>query len=315
MKKTLLLVSGWALATSLWAAPMRVALMDFEDQTGQAADQSLGGAIKPGALAAKGVMLMSQQLLTQTNFTLIDRRDFIAQIEKLAPRDMGRSTPTKPSFIHAAQALRADAVLRGSLLSFSSGKQVVNQGGYKTDFSTLSCRVSLEALDPVDGSVIVVANGTARGQFRQTDQSYTVLSEDDAVGLLEKALNEALPRLQTAISERQARAEARPKLRLSVKTSADPAMVEIDGILVGTTPLERVEVYQGDHVLTIGKPGYRDITKRILFERDAQIEVPMMRTELTAEEQKDILEKIRLNVISVDPGMRITPLPIIAPMQ
>lgn len=301
------LVSG-GLALSGRAAPLRVALMDFEDQTGQASEQALGGTLKPGSLAAKGVVLMSAQLLHQTNLTLIDRRDFIEQMEKLRPSDSGKHTPTRPTFIHAAQALRADAVLRGSLLSFSSGKQVVNQGGYKTDFATLSVRVALEALDPVDGAVIGIANGAARSQYRQTDATYTVLSEDDAVALFDRALGEATAQLNRTLAERQARAAARPKVRLSVKTSADPALVEIDGILVGSSPVDRLEIYQGDHVLTIGKPGYRDITKRILFERDSAVEVPMMRVELTAEEKRDILEKIRLNVITTDPGIVVTPL-------
>ena len=290
-------VVGTAVAS---AAPIRVALMDFQDQTGMKADAALGGGMAPGALADKGLYLLGQQLLDQESFSLIDRRDFMSQVEKLRPKNQGEKTPTKPSFIQAAQALRADVVLRGSLLSFSTGKEVVDQGGYKTEFFTLSLRVSIEALDSVDGSVVAMVDGAAQDKFRQTDSHYTELSEDDTIRLMEKAIGTATPKLISALQGKTSKLESRPKVKLSVKTSADPALVEIDGLLVGTSPIQNLELYQGDHVLTVGKGGYRDITKRIMFEKSTEIEVPMMRTELSADEMKDILEKARLSVTSVN---------------
>ncbi len=294
-------------SVTLAADPYRVALLDFDNQTGMKPDAALGGAINPDALAQKGVALLSEDLLNSGNFALIDRRDFMAQMEKLRLTDSGKPTPVKPSFIQAAQALGADVVLRGSLQSFSAGKNVVNQGGYKTEFAKLSLRVGLEALDATDGSVLAMANGAADGQFRQTDASYTEISEDDAMNLFSKAIAQALPKLQGALDARQAKLAARPKVKLSITTTADPAMIEVDGILVGTSPLKDFEVYAGDHVLTVGKPGYRDITKRILFQKDSTVEVPMMRTELSAEEWKDILEKVRMTAIIGDPGIVVTP--------
>ena len=280
--------------------PIRVAVMDFEDQTGQQSDAKLGGTINPAALAAKGVTALTRDLVGAEGFVLIDRRDFINQIEKAQPMDSGKPAAAKPTFVQAAQALNADAVLRGYLESFSTGKQVINQGGYKTEFATLSLRLSVQALDPVDGTVIAVADGVARNNIRQTDSTYTEISEDDALDLMDQALAKAVPQLRKALEQRQAREAARPRVKLNIKTSADPAMIEVDGLLVGTTPLEGLQVYQGDHVLTIGKPGYRDITKRIMLEKDTAIEVSMIRTELSADEMKEILEKARLNIISTD---------------
>ncbi|MFH0880184.1 MAG: PEGA domain-containing protein [Lentisphaerota bacterium] len=304
MKKMLFFVL-LSMAGVCMAEPFRVALMDFDDQTGMKPDEMLGGAILPGALAAKGVNLLGKDLLNQEAFTLVDRRDFLSQMEKMRPTDSGKATPTRPSFIQAAQALGADVVIRGSLQSFSSGKNVVNLGGNKTEFAILSLRVSLEALDAVDGSVIAMADGVASEKIRQTEQNYTALSEEDAIGLMEKSIAQAIPDLKSSLDKRQAKLEARPKVKLSVKSNADPALVEIDGILVGSTPIENLEIYTGDHVFVVGKPGYRDITKRIMFEKDTTIEVPMMRTELSAEEMKDVLEKIRMNVMVGDPGLVI----------
>ena len=120
-KPWLKMLAGVALTGTVWAAePMRVAVMDFDDQTGQRADAKLGGSVAPAALTAKGAFLVGQKLLGQKEFTLIDRRDFIAQMEQEQPTNQGKKTAARPTFIHAAQALRADAVLRGSLMSLST---------------------------------------------------------------------------------------------------------------------------------------------------------------------------------------------------
>ena len=298
-----ILVAGAVVASVASAESIRVALMDFEDQTGMKSDIALGGGIASGALAGKGVFFLSEQLVGKEGFTLVDRRDFLDQLAKLQPTDNGKETPTKPSFIQAAQSLNADVVLRGSLLSFSTGKKVVDQGGYKTEFSTASLNVGIEALDSVDGSVVAMVNGSADGNFRQTAATYTVMSESDVIALMQKAIAQAIPNLENALQTRLSKLASRPKVKFSVKTSADPALVEIDGILVGTSPIQNLELYQGDHVLTVGKTGYRDITKRIMFEKSTEIEVPMMRTELSAEEMKEILEKARLDMISVNGGV------------
>lgn len=288
-----------------WAQPQRVAVLEFEDLSGMRSDPRLGGVITPASMAEKGVYLVGKKLANREDFVLIDRRDFMAQMEQVQLFDSGRPTPVRPSFLHAAQALRADAVLRGNLVSFSTGKQIVNQGGYRTELDTVSIRVALEALDAVDGAVIAVADGVARGQYRQTDAAQTILGEDDLVQLMEDAVSKAVPSIVQALETRAAQREARPTIKLSVRTTSDPALVEIDGLLVGTTPLEGFEIYKGDHVLTIGKPGYRDITKRILFEHDTLVEVPMLRTELTAEEIKDMVDSIRVHAFIGEPGLVI----------
>ena len=306
MKKTGLIAVALLMAAAVsWAEPIRVVLLDFDNQAGTKPEGDLAGSVSPDAIAGKGVYLLSKSLLGKDTFTLIDRRDFINQIEKLEPKDNGQKTPTKPTFIHAAQALKADVILRGSLMSLSPSKQVVNQGGIKTEFNNLALRVAIEALDPVDGSVIAMADGVVSANFRQTDQHYSVLSEEDVIDLMGKAIADAVPTIEKSVESRQAKAAARPKIKLSVKTSADPALLEVDGILVATTPVENLEIYQGDHVMTVGKAGYRDVTKRIMFDKSSSIEVPMLRTELSADEWKSVLEKARLNILNYQPDLII----------
>lgn len=296
-----LLMIGVGVATA--QSPSRVAVLEFQDQTGMKADALQGGGIAPGAMAEKGVFVLGKTLANRAGFTLIDRRDLMEQMEKLQPMDQGEKTPTKPSFLQAAQLLRADVVLRGSILSLSSGKQMVNQGGYQADLSTLSVRVGLEALDAVDGSVIAASDGVARHSVRQTANVQTQLGEDDVLMLMEKAVSEAVPALEKALVARAEQQKQRPTIKLAIKTDADPALVEIDGVLVGSSPIEEIAVYQGDHVLTISKPGYQQVTKRILLEKDSRIEAPMLREQLTAEEWAKIYEKASLKIIKADPGV------------
>ncbi len=307
MKRCMTILGLWMVATVCVSAmpPLRVAVLEFEDQTGMRSDARLGGAMDRGSLAERGVFMLGKHLVNQDGFVLIDRRDFLEQMERQRLFDDGRPTPTKPSFLQVAQALRADAVLRGNLTSFSPGTRTVNQGGYRSEFSTLSVRVSLEALDAVDGAVIAVADGGAQTQVRQTASLQTELGESEILDLLDEAVANAVPQLERTLMDRAEAQRDRPTVQISVETTADPALVEINGILVGSTPLENFEVYVGDHVLTIGKPGYRDITKRILFEHDARIEVPMLRTKLTADELKEVLDSMRIHAFLGEPGLVI----------
>lgn len=297
---------GLTLAAAVSAAePLRVAVLDFDNEAGAGPDAALAGGVTPAALAKKGMSVVGERLLGQEGFVLIDRRDFIARLEREKGND---PKAPQPSFLRAAQALNADVVLRGQLQGFSAAKQTLRQGGYDTEMTRLAVRVALEALDTHDGTVAAISTGTADTTVRQTKEMQTSFGEDDQVKLLEKAVDAALPALKTALARRAEAARQRPTVKISVKTSADPALVEIDGLLVGSTPLENYAVYQGDHTITIGRAGYRDVSKRVLLDRDSRIDVPMIRTELSADEIKQILEKVRMNMIIGEPGLTILPL-------
>ena len=292
---------------SLSAAPIRVAVLDFQDQTGMKADPLLGGAVSSGAMADRGVFLLGKLLAGKEGFTLIDRRDLLAQMERAKPSDMGEKSPVRPVWLHAAQLVRADAVLRGTLMTMSAGKQMVNQGGFSTELSMMSLRVGVEALDANDGSVLAAADGVARESIRQSEAVKTLLGEDDLIVMMEKAVGDAIPKITAALQKRAEMQKQKPTAMLTVKTSADPALVEVDGVLVGSTPLTSFEVYAGDHVLNISKPGYMMINKRILMAKDTQIDVPMLREKMTMEELKEIYDKSQLTVIQGGSGLLVQP--------
>ncbi|MGI6086721.1 MAG: PEGA domain-containing protein [Kiritimatiellia bacterium] len=282
--------------TAAMAAPMRVALLDFDNTATLSDSSSALAGVTPQALAAKGATALGTALANRPDFVLVDRRDFVRRMQPVSPSADGQKY--QPSFLQAAQAVNADLVLRGTLLSYAPGKQIVNLGENRTEFTTLTLRVALEVLDAHDGSVIASENGVARREFRQTDSLQTVLGEDELVELLQTAIDKAIPGLQSALAKRRQQLLERPRVKLSVRTSADPALIEIDGMLIGTTPLTDFAVYSGDHVLTVGKAGYQDVNKRILVQNDMTIEVPMLRTQMSADEIKEVLEKSRLNVVS-----------------
>lgn len=295
MKKNLLSTFILALVPFVaLAAPLRVALLDFEDDTGSKPDAGTAGVVNTATLAKKGVDLMSKQLMDQKNYILIDRRDFIAKLQQATPKEIKEGQP-RPAFIQAGQMLGASAVLGGSLSSFSTSREKYNLGGIKTDLTKLSLRVTLRALDVVDGSVIALVDGVAEQSFRQTDSVQTTLGEEDILTLMESAIAKSIPKLNAALTQHQTTGQ-RPKAVLNIDSTSNPALVEIDGILVGTTPVLGLEVYQGDHTLTISRPGYVTMAKRIMVDRKFQVTAPMFRTDLTAEERKEILDKAQTRV-------------------
>lgn len=269
----------------------RVALLDFTDETGQKSDALLGGKLDTKAFAEKGTYVLARELVNGAGYQVIDRRDLVRQMEKQQFMDDGRKTAVKPSFIQAAQQLNADAVLRGSLISLSTGSENIKQGGYNVSFDTVSVRVMIEAIDAIDGSVIAVAEGVNKNRFRQTDNVQTEMGEDDMFEMLQAAMKQAMPDLKSSLDEKLVANDELPKIYLTVDSTDNPAMIEIDGVLVGTTPADRLEVYRGDHVLSITRPGYEAMTKRINLATDATIKVPMLRTDLTAEEKKEIMSQ------------------------
>ncbi len=279
----------------------RVAVLDFDNQSGPLPSYVPSSALGPAQLSEKGAFLLNKRLAQEPGFRLIDRRDFFTQMEKFQ-----KDTEAQTSFLRAAQQLNADVVLRGTLMSLSSSRSAVHQGGYTAYLDDFSVRVGIEALDTRDGSVLAAADGVASRRFRQTDNVQTILGEDDVLQLMEGALQETIPAIKDALTRKQEEFKNKSKVKVSITTSADPALVEIDGLLIGSTPLADFEVYQGDHTITIGKAGFRDVSKRVLFEKDTKIEVPMLRTELTADEMKEVLDNSRVNLYQgIEPGFII----------
>jgi len=282
------------------ASPVRVVILDFEDNSGMASDKQLGGAVDTEALASKGAFLMTSQMLGMADYVLVDRRDFMSQMSKRRLDDEGKPTSLRPSYLDATRALNADVLLKGSMMSFSTGKQKINQGGYQTEMAKVSMSIAIQAQNIVDGGVIAMAIGSSSKSFRQTDAMQTELSENDILEIMSDALAKAIPKVTQGINSKMTELATRPRLNLALSTTDDPAMLEIDGVLVGTTPTDGLELYMGEHLLHVSRPGYESITKRVNLSKDTTIQVPMLRTDLTADERKEILKSADLKAYLMD---------------
>ncbi len=301
MKNRLLLLVMLVVAVGMAKAePIRVVILDFEDNSGMTSDKQLGGTVDTKALADKGAFLMTSQMLGSADFVLVDRRDFMSQMSKRRLDDEGKPTSLKPSYLDAARALNADVLLKGSMMSFSTGKQKINQGGYHTIMAKVSMSVSIQAQNVVDGGVIAMSIGSASKSFRQTDAMQTELSEDDILDLMGDALAKSIPKVTQGINSKMTELASRPRVKLNLATTEDPAMLEIDGVLVGTTPFNGLEIYKGEHLLHVSRPGYESITKRMNLSQDTTIQVPMLRTDLTADEKVEILKSAELKAYLMD---------------
>ncbi len=298
MKTMLLIVTIACLAFTSQAEPARVILLDFEDQTGMTADRRLGGVLDREQLASKGIYLTAEKLLEYPGIRLIDRRDFMAGLRE--SDEMAGETAHRVSRLEVARALNADILVRGSLTAFSEGRRIVRQGGHEAEFTRVSLRVVLEALDVVDGAIVAIGSGRAAKDLRQTASLQTVLGEDDILELFDMAVSDAVPSLTAGLEKRLEALQERGRVKLTVETTDDPAMVEINGVLVGTTPLEELPLYPGDHLIRVSRAGYETIRRRIMVSSDMKVTVPMLRTDLTVEERRDILQSADMRIFIFD---------------
>jgi hypothetical protein len=273
----------------------KVAVLEFENQATSSNAAEILGNINANMIAQKGIYALSSSIGNNQDFRLIDRHDFLREIAQLKSATQTKKEPV--SYLKAAQSLNADAVIKGALISLAPGTEIITQGGYKTRFVSLSLRVMIQALDTIDGTVIAVGEGSASRKFRQSHAKQTRLSEDQVFELLKQAVNQAVGSVNDILNTRLAHQDKQKKVLLSVKTDSDPAIVEIDGMVIGTTPLNGFKLYAGDHKLTVGKAGYRDVNKYILINTNTAIEIPLLKTELDAEELKDVLENMRMDVL------------------
>lgn len=315
MKNTLAILLVLFCTVTAKAQPFKVVTLDFTDEVGVSfrdkttQGNNLSSKINSKLFSEKGIYFLQKALLESPEFVLIDRRDFVRQIERLQPRDGSdptgrffatkeRKTPLKPTFFSAARTLGGDALLRGSLISLSTSKQKINQGGWKTEFVDLKLRVMIQALSTQDGSVLAMEEGKASRKFRQTQSVQTEIGEDDLLQLYEDAVASTIPNLEKALAK-HLRSYNSNKYKIWVTTTADPAMIELDGILIGSTPSDGIALSQGDHTLSISKPGFQDITKKIMVRGNLKINVPMISNQLNAQERERAFSNLNLRIIEI----------------
>lgn len=139
----------------------------------------------------------------------------------------------------------------------------------------------LQALDTVNGGVMAVEEGKASRKFRQTASVQIEIGEDALLDLYQEAIAAAVPGIEKQL---KGKLNDAGKIKVWITTSADPAMIEFDGVL------------PGDHILTVTRPGYETITKKLMLDSSMKITVPMISNQLSAEERKEALSNMNLRL-------------------
>ena len=108
---TLTMIMG-LLAITVNASPMRVVLLDCIDESGERSKSVTLGTITAGHLAEKGAYMIGKELVKHDSFVMIDRRNFTSRLNVLGKKGDAKSRKGNGMYLQAAQALKADAVLR-----------------------------------------------------------------------------------------------------------------------------------------------------------------------------------------------------------
>jgi hypothetical protein len=64
--------------------------------------------------------------------------------------------------------------------------------------------------------------------------------------------------------------------------------------------VQGAELIRGDHSLTVTRPGFETITKKIILEGDMKITVPMISNQLNAQERKEAISNMDLHILKID---------------
>ncbi len=288
--------------TLLFAAPLRVAVLDGIDETAGRSEESKYIQTPADSFSKKAYYLLASQMTTDVDMSVIDRRDLLGQIQK-SEKD---GSAGGASVLRAAQMLNADIMVKPVLLVFAVSKEIIDINNQTTENINMQMKISIQALSPVDGSVVAMAEGGAKTSLRQTASVKKTMGDAEATQMIEESMKEAVPALLQKIKANQVAVAQKPVKKMTITTESDPALVEIDGLLVGSTPLKDYEVYEGDHAITVSKPGHRGLSKKINITKNVSIHIPMLRTELTAEEIRDLMSKAKVNIYSgIEPALII----------
>ncbi len=286
----------------IMAAPLRVAVLDGLDETAGRPDASKYVETPADSFTKKAYYLLAAQLTTDPDMSVIDRRDLLGQVQKSEKDGPAGSA----SVLRAVQMLNADIMIKPVLLVFSTSKEMIDINKQTAENIKLQMKISIQALSPVDGSIVAMAEGGAINNLRQTDSVKKTIGDAEATQMMEDAMKIAVPELLQKIKANQLAVAQKPVKKLTITTDADPALVEIDGLLVGSTPLNDYEVYEGDHAIAVSRPGYRALSKKINITKNVAIQVPMLKTDLSADDIKELVSKAKVNIYSgIEPALII----------
>ena len=234
-------------------------------------------------LAGQGLLLISRQVVTDA----IAKEGDGARLDGLLSE--------RSSSLRLAQSLGAEFILLASLSSVTRDQRTFNDGGLQVTSANHVLRVTYRIAEAGDGGALagdslrVSRNlrGTQTGGIESTE-IYNQLVDDAAAGILKAFPAKALqaskaevakpPTIEVAISAAPVDLTQNPLQLPDLRVAADGSVskggaapvevtladvsVEVDGVLVGTTPAA-LRLTPGFHKLRLTRPGFRDLEQTI----------------------------------------------------
>ena len=178
------------------------------------------------------------------------------------------------SALRTAQLMGADYLVFASLVSLGENKLNVQAYGTTQQQTVTTLRVALRILEgaggaQVYGDTIVVSEKIAQNAFAQVEAGDLVDT------LLDRGAVELASRVGDSRAKLEAARAAAPALAsVKVTTPEAGAAVEVDGVVVGTTP-GAFQIRPGVHEVRVSKEGYATWEKSVAFADGMELSVPL----------------------------------------
>ena len=177
------------------------------------------------------------------------------------------------SALRIAQLMEADYLVFASLVSLGENKVNVQAYGMAQQAKTATLRLALRVLEgdrgaQIYGDVVAVSEKileTANLQVAAGDQLNT---------LLDRGAGELAGRVRGSVAKIEAAKPAAALASVTVRTPAEGAAVEVDGVVVGTAP-GTFQIRPGVHEVRVTKEGYATWEKSVAFADGQVLDVPM----------------------------------------
>ena len=177
------------------------------------------------------------------------------------------------SALRIAQLMEADYLVFASLVSLGENKVNVQAYGMAQQAKTATLRLALRVLEgdrgaQIYGDVVAVSEKILETANLQVDAG------DQLNALLDRGAGELAGRVRGSVAKIEAAKPAAALASVTVRTPAEGAAVEVDGVVVGTAP-GTFQIRPGVHEVRVTKEGYATWEKSVAFADGQVLDVPM----------------------------------------
>lgn len=225
------------------AEPRRVAVVDFDDRTGQglAGIGDTAGEILGISLAKSGL------------FEVVERAKLDRIMEEHALSVSGLVDSEK-NMLALGKLLNANSIITGSVLEFSKRVQTITAYNVTTTKAVFHLEVSVKELEINTAKICFADIFDADHEVLVTGNTSLTMTEITRQ-LLKLALAKAAEAMVAAEKVRNQPVATEAEVMVAFGSDPDGCDVVIDGIYVGATPLD-VPVKEGVHLIKISRSGY-----------------------------------------------------------